>query len=270
MNTIMSNEQLKIEPIVQFLTPRSHDRARAIGSLQPTPMLRKQAYLNTLAVYAVHYYLLDKCDRWSEIEASDSTHPIYQILDGAAGVSLSRDLLIPQVGNVDCCVLLPDETTIAIPSETLCDRAAYIAVRFHQNTLEEVEMLGFFARFNPIRAYSKVEVGDQRAGWQPMSALGDYLDEQQKFQDLRESLEESLELSVSDEVFCRLQCAAKGAKSKIAMLSPFRSIMKPSMAAATKSMQSGDRAISADAMQQNISDLAESLAAKFAEILGLE
>jgi len=266
MSITMSNDQLKIEPIVQFLTPRSHDRARAIGSLQPTPMLRKQAYLNTLAVYAVHYYLLDKCDRWSEIEASDSTHPIYQILDGAAGVSLSRDLLIPQVGNVDCCVLLPDETAIAIPSETLCDRAAYIAVRFHQNTLEEVELLGFFASFNPIRAYSKVEVGDQRAGWQPMSELDDYLDKYQKFQDLRESLE----LSVSDEVFCRLQYAAKGAKSKIAMLSPFRSIMKPSMTTATKSMQSGDRVISADAMQQNISDLAESLAAKFAEILGLE
>lgn len=264
MNTIMSNEQLKIEPIVQFLTPRSHDRARAIGSLQPTPILRKRAYLNTLAVYAVHYYLLDKCDRWSEIEASDSTYPIYQILDGAAGVSLSRDMLIPQVGNVDCCVLLPDETTIAIPSETLCDRAAYIAVRFHQNTLEEVELLGFFGSFDPVDAYEEVEVGDRSAGWQPMSELGDCLDKYQKFQDLRESLE------LTDEVSCRLWYAAKGAESKRAMLSPFRSIMKPSMAAATKSMQSGDRAISADAMQQNISDLAESLAAKFAEILGLE
>ena len=264
MNTTMSNEQLKIEPIAQFLTPRSHERARAIGALQHTPALRKQAYLNTLAVYAVHYYLLDHCDRWSEIEASDSTHPIYQILDGAAGVPLSRDLLIPQVGNVDCCVLLPDETAIAIPSETLCDRAAYIVVRFHQNTLEEVEMLGFFASFNPIRAYSKVEVGNQRAGWQPMSELGAYLDKYQKFQELRESLE------LTDEVVCRLWYAAKGAKSKIAMLSPFRSIIKPSMAAATKSLESGNLAISTDDMQQDISALAESLAAQFAEILGLE
>jgi Protein of unknown function (DUF1822) len=264
MNGTVSNDQLKIEPIVQFLTPRSHDRARAIGALQPTPTLRKQAYLNTLAVYAVHYYLLDHCDRWSEIEASDSTHPIYQILDGAAGVDLARDLLIPQVGNVDCCVLLPNETAIAIPAETLCDRAAYVAVRFHQNSLEEVEMLGFFASFDPVDAYTKVEVGNQKAGWQPMSELGEYLDKYQKFQDLRESLE------LSDVIACRLWCTAKGAKSKVAMLSPFRSILKPSMAAATKGLPSGFRSISTDAMQQDVSELAAQLAAKFAEILGLE
>jgi len=265
MNIAMSNDQLKIELIAQFLTPRSHDRARAIGSLQPTPMLRKQAYLNTLAVYAVHYYLLDNCNLWSEIEASDSTHPIYQILDGAAGVPLSRDLLIPQVGNVDCCVLLPDETMIGIPAETLCDRAAYVAVRFHQNTLEEVEMLGFFASFDPVDAYEQVKVGDRTAGWQPMSELGEYLDKHQKFQDLREGLE------LRDEVFFRLCYAARGAKSKVVMLSQFKSIIKPSIASATKSMPSGDHnlAISTDTVQQDISDLAESLAAQFAEILGL-
>lgn len=186
-NILTTPEQPTIMPVTQFLTPISHDRAQALSANHANKMLRKEVCLNTLAVYAVHYYLLDECDLWSEPEASHSTHPVYQMLDAAAGLTLPRDLYIPEVGRIDCCALLPNQTEITIPQENIAQTVAYVAVRFKPDTLQEVELLGFFRSFDPSDPYPVVEIGDTDVGWQPMAALEAYLEERYKLQQFKNS-----------------------------------------------------------------------------------
>jgi|GEM_PF-1208418 len=264
-----------IEPIAQELTPLSHDRARDMGSLQPTPALRKQVYLNTLAVYGVHYHLLYECDLWSEPEASDSTHPIYQILDGVAGIGLPRDLLIPKIGHVDCCALLPDQTTIDIPVETINDRAAYIAVQFDRDTLEVVELLGFFTPFDPNAPYAEVEVGDVEAGWHTMSELSKHLSKEQKFQDfkqsddpLMQSLREIEGLPELDNLLAQFSHLARRSGSKDRMEEKFLGVLINQEQPAIRQFEL--KGSNSETGQPDLSVLAADLANKFAEILGME
>ncbi|MGD1806785.1 DUF1822 family protein [Dapis sp. BLCC M126] len=129
----MKNKQM---PNLEIpLGVEAHRFARKFATEQTTKEKSKQVYLNTLAVYAVHRYL-----KWLGIETnlnkSDSWHSILRNKWNVA------DLVIPDIGQLECRPFLPGETTITLPPEVTQNRIGYLAIQF-SDRLEKVELLGF-------------------------------------------------------------------------------------------------------------------------------
>ncbi|NET16875.1 MAG: DUF1822 family protein [Okeania sp. SIO1H6] len=129
----MKNQQM---PNLEIpLGVEAHCFARKFATEQTTNEKSKQVYLNTLAVYAVHRYL-----KWLGIETnlnkSDCWHPIIRNKWNVA------DLVIPEIGTLECRPVLPGETTIILPPEVTENRIGYLAIQF-SDRLEKVELLGF-------------------------------------------------------------------------------------------------------------------------------
>lgn len=125
------------EPLT-FTVPLSfsaHEIAQECRRQQPHPRKGKQVYLNTLAVYAVEYYL--RCMEWeSNWESSDSRNSLMlKFLDVA-------DLDVKQLGKLECRPVLPNAEVMHIPADAWSDRVGYVAVRLSQS-LREATVLGF-------------------------------------------------------------------------------------------------------------------------------
>ena len=113
----------------------AHQKAEEFAAEQDDLDKGKQVYLNTLAVYAVNNYL-----KWLSIETalhqSDSwnwsTRTFFDI----------ADLMLPNVGRIECRPVLPGEEVVVLPQEVTQERIGYIAVRFNKQ-LDFVEILGF-------------------------------------------------------------------------------------------------------------------------------
>ena len=130
---IMKNQQM---PNLEIpLGIEAHRFARKFATEQTTKEKSKQVYLNTLAVYAVHRYL-----KWLGIETdlsqSDCWNPILRNRWNVA------DLVIPDIGILECRPVLPGETTITLPPEVTENRIGYLAIQF-SDRLEKVKLLGF-------------------------------------------------------------------------------------------------------------------------------
>lgn len=125
------------EPSI-FTVPLSfeaHRIAQHYQKQQFLPLKAKQVYLNTLAVYAVDFYL--RCLGF-ELDASqnDSCNPIIvKMMDVA-------DLGIKQLGRLECRPVLPGAKVCQIPPDVWSDRIGYVAVQMSQ-TLKEATLLGF-------------------------------------------------------------------------------------------------------------------------------
>ena len=113
----------------------AHALAQRFRNKHRNPQKAKQVYLNTLAVFAVQFYL--RCmgiqTSW---QGSLSCHPLIQTLMDIA------DLEIIGLGKIECLAVLPNEQIIHIPPEVCSDRIGYVAVQFEQS-LEEATLLGF-------------------------------------------------------------------------------------------------------------------------------
>ncbi|MBD1847407.1 DUF1822 family protein [Cyanobacteria bacterium FACHB-63] len=113
----------------------AHSQARQFAAEQSTPQKGKRTYLNTLAVYAVHEYL-----KWMQIDTdltqADSWQSAKRALFDVA------DLLLPNLGRLECRPILAGETTVALPLEATQDRFGYVAVEFGEH-LNEARLLGF-------------------------------------------------------------------------------------------------------------------------------
>lgn len=117
------------------LTLKAHQIAQKFHQQQSTPRKAKQIYLNTLAVYAVNFYL--KClGIETDLEASDSWNPIMQTLADIA------DLVVKDLGKLECRAVLPEVKVCSLPPEVLEDRISYVAVRLN-HSLTEATLLGF-------------------------------------------------------------------------------------------------------------------------------
>ncbi|WP_341732300.1 DUF1822 family protein [Microcoleus sp. EPA2] len=125
-----------IEPIT-FTVPLSleaHEIAQQC-SQQSSPKKLKQVYLNTLAVYAVDFYL--RCMGFeTDWPASDSRNPLMLKLMDVA------DLDIKQIGKIECCPVLPDADACQISYDAWGDRIGYVAVQLDQS-LRQATLLGF-------------------------------------------------------------------------------------------------------------------------------
>ena len=117
----------------------AHRYAGMFAAQQATPEKGKQVYLNTLAVYAVDSYL-----KWLSIPTSlarsDCWNPSLRATFNVA------DLVLPNVGKLECCPILPGQDTLVFSPELSPEdednRICYIGVRFREE-LDRVELLGF-------------------------------------------------------------------------------------------------------------------------------
>jgi hypothetical protein len=95
----------------------------------------KQVYLNTLAVYAVNFYL--RCLEFgTDAEHSDSRNPIYLRFMNVA------DLIVKRLGKLECRPVLPETEVCQIPPEVRAGRIGYVAVELNQS-LKQATLLGF-------------------------------------------------------------------------------------------------------------------------------
>ena len=117
------------------LTLTAHIQAKKLGRNQENSGKAKQVYLNTLAVYAVNYYLLMQGFE-TDLEQSDSWNTLTQMLMDSA------DLKVKKYGFLECRPILPDAEFVSIPEEVREDRIAYVGVQFHES-LREATLVGF-------------------------------------------------------------------------------------------------------------------------------
>jgi hypothetical protein len=113
----------------------AHALAEKMRGQQSNPQKAKQVYLNTLAVYAVDFYL--HClGIETAVEQSDSQNPLCLKFMNVA------DLLVKSIGKLECRPVLPGATELEIPAEVRADRVGYLAVQFDR-ALKQATILGF-------------------------------------------------------------------------------------------------------------------------------
>ncbi|MFB2976046.1 DUF1822 family protein [Microseira sp. BLCC-F43] len=112
-----------------------HLTAQRFSEQQTNPRKIKQVYLNTLAVYAVDFYLRCRGIE-TDLSASDSWDLVTQTLMNVA------DLEIKNLGKLECRPVLPDSQFCHIPLEVWSDRIGYVAVKLSES-LREATLLGF-------------------------------------------------------------------------------------------------------------------------------
>ena len=137
----------------------AHDFAQKNARSHNDRTTAKQAYLNTLAVCAVDFYL--KClSIETNLISSDSFNPLLlKFMDVA-------DILLPQLGQLECRPVLPDGECLDIPPDVMSDRLGYVAVRLTES-LKEASILGFVTV--PAASVPLTEL-------QPLSELPVYLE----------------------------------------------------------------------------------------------
>ncbi len=116
----------------------AHEWAAKFAAGQTSIAKGRQVYLNTLAVCAVRQYLSCVCQLDLDLRQGDSWQVELQSIMNVA------DLVIPNVGKIECLPVLPNTTEIQLPPETIDERIGYIVVQF-SNNLNSVELLGFVA-----------------------------------------------------------------------------------------------------------------------------
>jgi hypothetical protein len=117
------------------LSFEAHSLAQQMHCQQLNPQRARQVYLNTLAVYAVEFYL--RClGIETDTTKSNSRNPTYlKFMDVG-------DLWIKDLGKLECRPVLPEELTYQVPPEAWSDRLAYIAVQLTQS-LKQATLIGF-------------------------------------------------------------------------------------------------------------------------------
>ncbi|MGL5061814.1 MAG: DUF1822 family protein [Microcoleus sp.] len=157
MNTIQTNS------LTMALSRENHEIARKFSVQQDTVEKGEQVYLNTLAILGVRSFL-DWLGIETDLNAGDSWHSVIRCFQNVA------DLVIPNLGKLECRPVLPGETVISLPPEVTEDRIAYIGVQF-QEQLNEVQLLGFYPAIDPQSPPEAIEI----TSLQPIETLIDYI-----------------------------------------------------------------------------------------------
>lgn len=110
------------------------DQAETFRRQQSTSEKGGQVYLNTLAVYAVHFYCICLGVE-TNLTAGDSWSPAMQMLMDIA------DLSVPG-GSLECRPITPGENACSIPPEATEERLGYVLVEIDLER-NEAKLLGF-------------------------------------------------------------------------------------------------------------------------------
>ena len=145
------------------LEQTARNLALQFASEQANPLKGKRVYFNTLAVWAVNYFL-EWMELETDIDGGDSWNP------GMRAVLDVADLVLPGIGKIECCPVMVGETAISLP-EVRENRIAYLAVGFAE-PFDKVKLLGFIPA---------VEIQDETeeiylTNLKPVEELLDYLD----------------------------------------------------------------------------------------------
>ena len=127
------------------LETQAHNYAQQFASEQANPAKGKQVYLNTLAVYGVHTYL-----KYLDIKSNLADSSCWK--KGPKGLAIASDrtlfnladLILPNLGRLECRYLLPGEQEVNIPLEAREDRIGYLVVQLEEE-LKQVEVIGFIS-----------------------------------------------------------------------------------------------------------------------------
>jgi hypothetical protein len=118
-----------------YLAREAHQLAEQFSQEQAEFEKAEQIYLNSLAVYAVNFYLqcLGFKTDFSANKSRDLTR--HNWLNVA-------DLVVKDKGKLECRYVLPGSDFIEVPQEALSDRIGYVAVEIN-NSMKEATLLGF-------------------------------------------------------------------------------------------------------------------------------
>ena len=145
------------------LEQTARNLALQFASEQANPLKGKRVYFNTLAVWAVNYFL-EWMELETDIDGGDSWHPgMRAILDVA-------DLVLPGIGKIECCPVMLGETAISLP-EVREKRIAYLAVGFAE-PFDKVKLLGFIPAVEILDETEEISLTNLK----PIEELLDYLD----------------------------------------------------------------------------------------------
>jgi hypothetical protein len=117
----------------------AHRSAANFAAKQTSPTKGRRVYLNTLAVSAVRQYLNCVCDLEIDFTHGYSWKPEFHSIMNVA------DLVIPNLGRIECVPILPNVREVILSPETTDDRIGYVAVQFSEE-LTSVDLLGFVAK----------------------------------------------------------------------------------------------------------------------------
>ncbi|MBW4547988.1 MAG: DUF1822 family protein [Symplocastrum torsivum CPER-KK1] len=134
-NQVIMNSEIEPWTFTVPIALEAHSQAEQFQRCQPNPQKSKQVYLNTLAVYAVNFYL--GCRGFeTNLEMSSSLDSVMQILMDVA------DLVVGNRGKLECRPVLPGAEFVYIPAEVWVERIGYVAVQLNES-LREATVLGF-------------------------------------------------------------------------------------------------------------------------------
>jgi hypothetical protein len=142
---------LENQPTTVALSPADHQKAMAFAKQQPNPQHGQQIYLNVLAMQAVHHYL-----EWFGIASDSMQGDSAQVIE--QWTAKIADLVIPEIGKLECCPVLPGDASVLLPSDILDERIGYIAVQFSEQ-LETVDLKGFLP-FSPNLESLEIPLSD--------------------------------------------------------------------------------------------------------------
>ncbi|HIK04962.1 MAG TPA: DUF1822 family protein [Trichormus sp. M33_DOE_039] len=117
------------------LSTKAHAIAQEYSQGIANPEKRQQIYLNTLAVYAVDYYLQCMGFETDWLSSDSRDRLTIQLMNVA-------DLEVKNLGKLECRPVLQKAEICEIPPEVWEDRIGYVAVQFNAE-LKEATILGF-------------------------------------------------------------------------------------------------------------------------------
>jgi len=135
------------------LALEAHFKAKQRLEQAPNPQKAKQIYLNTLAVYAVNFYM--QCLGFeTDLEKSDISNPVMQTLMNIA------DLQVENLGKLECRPILPNSEICHVPPEVWEERIGYVAVQLN-DSLKEATLVGFVKKVTrselPISLFKPID-----------------------------------------------------------------------------------------------------------------
>ncbi len=136
--------------------------ALQFASEQANPKKGKRVYFNTLAVWAVNYFL-----EWMELETDIDGGDSWN--SGMRAILDVADLVLPGIGKIECCPVMLGETAISLPTVRE-NRIAYLAVGFAE-PFDKVKLLGFIPAVEIPEATEEIDL----ANFKPVEELLDYL-----------------------------------------------------------------------------------------------
>jgi Protein of unknown function (DUF1822) len=117
------------------ISPDARRRAEQLCKQQATPEKGERVRFNILSVSFVNSYL--QCMGFeTDLENSDSWNPVQQTLMDVA------DLLLKDLGALECRPILEGEKFVYIPEEAQSDRIGYVVVQISKS-YREAKLLGF-------------------------------------------------------------------------------------------------------------------------------